>query len=289
MTMSRLIILLVVVQTVVSCNRHESPLAVTPSPVPTPAPGPAPAPIQNLYGYVGDTAYRAVVDARVAVIGGPQDGTVLTTNTNGRFFYVGPLSDGISFRASKEGYVADTQSPRTSAPGGTPWIYFQLDSVAPPRDIAGEYTLTLVIDEACAAFPSDVRTRTYEATVTRGLQRAGRPDSQFKATLQGASFLDTGRTVLIGVAGDYAGLEIYNGEGPGIVERVAPKTFLAIGAWAGASLGPSPSTFSSALNGVIEYCELKSEMGAVYDCPAYLAVAHYQCESPNNRLILAPR
>jgi len=288
MTMSRLIILLVVVQTVVSCNRRESPLAVAPSPVPTPAPAP-PAPGQNLYGYVSDTAYRPIVDARVAVIGGPQDGTVLITNAAGRFFYVGPLSDGISFRASKEGYVADTQSPHTSAADDAPWVAFQLDSVAPPQDITGEYTLTLVIDEACAAFRSDVRTRTYEATVTRGPQRAGRPDSQFTATLHGASFLDTGRTVLIGVAGDYAHLEIYNGEGPGIVERVAPKTFLAIGGWAGASLGPSPSTFSSALNGVIEYCELKSEMGAVYDCPASLAAAHYQCDSQNNRLILAPR
>src|SRR5262249_44779951 len=141
----------------------------------------------------------------------------------------------------------------TTSTGGVSWVSFQLESTVPPLDIAGDYTLTLTIDDACVAIPANLRTRAYAATIAPAPSTDGRSRSHFTAAVRDAPLLRSYDTFGIGMSGDYAGFFIGD-DGPGLVERVAPKTFLAFGAWGGVPVGSSRSTISADLPGFVEYC-----------------------------------
>lgn len=85
---------------VAGCDgKTSSPIPSAPSPTLQPAPPPTPpaVPVANpvkLFGYVFDTAFRAVSGVRVEVIDGPQAGTETTSDARGYF------SMKINFRAS---------------------------------------------------------------------------------------------------------------------------------------------------------------------------------------------
>lgn len=97
----------------------------------------------------------------------------------------------------------------------------------------------------------------------------------------------------IGVSGDEVGLMIYQGEGElfGLVEQIAPKTFLAFEGQAFGSVGGSfGSTIAARLDGVIEYCVLQSDTGWNYDCSSSRAsLAYARCPSASHQLTLSRR
>ena len=299
--MNRLAAILFLTLAVVACRDHQSvvPAVTAPSPLPL-------SPVALISGFVVDTASRPLAGATVDVVdGSPQAGTSTTSDANGQFSLTGAFVETTTFRATKEGYVAATQTWSCNSPGtgicpgrSRPWLGFYLAVLAPPVAIAGDYTLTFIADTAdtrCADLPNELRTRTYAATITPG-SRPNYPNipanTFFNVTVSGASFLGNYKSFYIGVAGDY--LRIVLGEdGPVLVEEVAPNTYLSFGGTAAASVGTSAvSTISASFNGVIEYCALKSELDRdrFYDCSPSQPVTHAtQCASKNHRLILTRR
>ena len=246
--------------------------------------------LQNVAGYVGDTAFRSVAGARVEVLDGPQAGTTITTGDNGQFSYTLTSAAAVTLRASKDGYIALTKTTQTSTPGGRPWVYFQLEAVAAPVNMAGDYTLTFIADEACTGVPIELRTRSFAAAIAPQANTLTRPGTSFALTPAGAQFFGGLDHFTIGVAGDYAAFMVYNGEDFGLVEQVGPRTYLGFYGEARTSIGPSPAaTVSAAFDGVIDYCALTSDTGWTYNCGSSPAVAHASCQSKNHRLTLTRR
>jgi hypothetical protein len=285
MRMSRAMVLLVLA-TAPGCGNSHPTSPLTPSAgVPQVQPQQ-----QSVAGYVGDTAFRSVAGARVEILDGPQAGMALTTDGDGHFSYAGTFASAVTLRASKDGYIALTKTTQTSTPGGRPWVYFQLEVVAPPVNIAGDYTLTFVVDDSCAGMPNELRTRSFAATIAPQTNPATRPDTSFALTLVGALFFGAFDHFPIGVAADYAALMVYNGEDFGLVEQVGPKAYLGFYGEARATVGTLPaSTISAAFDGVIDYCALTSDSGWNYNCSSGPAIAHVACQSKNHRLTLTRR
>ena len=282
------IVLLVLAQAlaVAACgDRH----FVGPGPTAPGEPPPlAPAGV-SITGVVTDTAFRPLAGARVEVLDGPQAGFSATADATGSFSLNGTFDDNTLFRATKDGHVALATTLLASCAPCNPrrWLNFNLEVLARPVNITGDYTLTFVADGACAGFPEALRTRTYAATITPS---SNRPDTLFELTLTDTAMLEDYRTLHIGVAGDYMAFWLGDAHGqPGLVERVSRSTYLAFEGSAAASMGTDLSTISISLNGFIEYCESRSDMGPRYDCSAGRALANAQCASKNHRAILARR
>jgi hypothetical protein len=284
-SMSRAIVPLILA-IVPACGRdHSSPYPTAPS-----LPVPQLVQQQGLSGYVSDTAFRTVGGAKVEVVDGPQAGMTFMSDAQGLFSATGTFSTGVMLRASKEGYVTQSQATRTSAPGGRPWVSFQLEVVAPPVNLAGDYTLTVVADSACTEIPNDLRTRSYSATVAAQANGFTRPGTFYTLTARGGPFVQGYNSFTIGVAGDYAAFMVYQGEDFGIVEEIVPGAFFGFYGESRLSVGTQPpSTLSIALDGAIDYCALKP--GSVWNsaCNSSLPIAHAICRSKNHQLILTRR
>ncbi len=253
-----------------------------------PPTGPSPAPPVVVSGSVYDSAFRPLGGVKVEALDGASAGTSTITNGVGGFVLFGTFDESVTFRASKEGYVAGTATLKRNS-GGL-WLSFTLTVVAAPVAIAGEYTVTLVADSACAGgLPEGARERTYPATISPSTYPGAPPQTQFDVTLTGAPFLAGYGSFYLGVAGDYVAIFVGD-HGPLVVEQLAPNTYLALDGWTGVSVeGPSVSTISAPFQGSFEYCELKSAMGSYYDCPAAQVISKARCDSSNHRLVLTRR
>ena len=263
-----------------------------------------PTPIQ-LTGFVLDSGFRPIAGARVEVVDGPQAGISATADASGQFSLTGSFDNVTTFRASADGYRGATQpwscsvSECLGASGARPWLGFYLAPLAPPVNIAGDYTLTFVADAACLDLPIELRTRTYAATIAPEDRKHIPANTSFALTVSGASFLGTFDSFTIGVAGDYLGFWLHGGHDPPVVEQLATNAYLAFSGNAAASLpSSSGSPISAAFEGWIDYCELKAPMGAYYNCGTSnwtgepipgQAVTYAHCESKNHRLILTRR
>jgi len=244
---------------------------------------------QSLSGYVADTAFRSVAGAKVEVLDGPQAGLSMLSDAAGQFTYTGTFASPVSFRVSKDGYITATETSRMSAPGGRPWAYVRLETVAAPADIAGDYTMTVIADSVCTAIPEEWRTRTYAATIGPRSDALLRPNTLLTLTVVGAPLLPNRDNFQIGVSASDIGFTIYQGEDFGLVEQLTPTTFLAVQGFGLASIDGSASTISARFDGVIDYCALKSESGWNYNCTTGPVIAHTSCESKNHRLTLTRR
>jgi hypothetical protein len=239
-------------------------------------------------GYVLDSAFRAVPGATVEIVRGPQAGASMTTDATGRFALTGAFTRTDTFTASKDGYVATTQGFSTSSPGGTPWLHFHLKPVAEPVDIVGDYILTFEADRACTDIPSEVRTRTYAASITPGSYPTSPAETYFDLTVRDAPVIDKYNGFGIGVAGRSLGFWLHGGHDAPLVERIGAQGYLAYSGWAEATVdAPAMRTIATSFTGWIEYCESGPLPGSTQTCRGGGAFAH--CESTNHRLILTRR
>lgn len=224
-----------------------------------------------------DTAFRPLAGVRVEALGGPQAGTVVTSDINGFFTVVG---NGFPYRATKDGYVsAEVARPATSGSPGS--LIFILDVLTPPANIAGEYAMTFIADSGCTDLPKELQRRTYTATVTPDPSR----QAWFALSAGGASFLPTYQTFQVGVAGNYVVFNL-DFDRPGLVEQIAPQgTLVYQGAGTATVPASSPSTITASFSGVISYCAASSAQS----CVAPDASGRVQCESANHQLILTRR
>jgi hypothetical protein len=237
-------------------------------------------------GTVSDTAFRTLAGARVEVLDGPQAGLSTTADATGEFSLTGAFDEATRFRATKEGHVTAIRTLQPFCERCHPnwWINFSLEVVAPPVNMAGDYTMTFMADSACTALPNEVRTRTYAATIP--LASNSLPANAYVGvTVTGATFYEGWNVLGFGVAGDYVGFWLET-----LVEQLAPNTFLSFAGLAAASIGTSAmSTIALPFYGSIDYCVTKSEAGRFEDCYQGQAATHAQCESKNHRLILTRR
>jgi hypothetical protein len=257
-----------------------------------------PAPEEfSLSGSVSDTASRPLGGSRVEVIGGPRAGPAVTTDEVGRFSMPGTFTGTIRVTASKDGYLSKTNTVSLAGlplpppqPGEVRnWgTGFALEPLGPSLNIAGLYTLTLTADGACTNLPTEVRTRTYTATVVPTAS------SHFVASLSDARFLSptpwcnarppgltcSYNTIGIGIAGEFAHV------GGGIVEQLGETTYLVVPTWAEGSFGPTGIT--APLSGQFLYCPSEPVMvdQGLWGC---LASAGAECDSRNHQLTLVRR
>jgi hypothetical protein len=265
-----------------------SPTALQP-PIQSVPVNPPAATLRTLHGYVGDTAFRSMGGARVEVLNGPEADKEFSSDAQGYFSYVGMFSGATSMRATREGYLPLTIPVVVGNSVDQAWVSFLLSPVTPPIEAAGNYTLTISVDSACSGFPDAARVRSYPAHLTRRSITTTPVNTQYDGVVSGGTFAPYLGIFWVGVAGDYLAVST-EGEGPSIVEQIAPKTYISYLGRAGASIpAGSPTMISAPFNGTIEYCELKLGIGQYYDCSDSLAVVKAQCTSANNRLSLAPR
>ena len=288
------LVLLLLAQGLAGCGRSTTPNPTAPTgPTVAPAPTPSPTPPPNgelIQGSVSDTAFRPLAGTTVEVLDGPQAGTSTTSDATGHFSLTGTFDDTTRFRATKEGHAAATGTLRPTCARCDPrwWIQFTLEVLAPPVNMAGDYTLTFIADSACVDLPNEVRTRTYAATIT-----PGSANTNFQVALSGASFFPSPGSFPshgsfpIGVAGNYVGFWFAD---PALVEEIAANTYVVLYGAAGASVGASGmSTIAVSWDGSFEYCAGKSTMGQSGDCSSIQTVAQAECESKNHQLILTRR
>ena len=150
----------------------------------------------QLAGSVTDAAWRPLAGARVEVVEGPQAGLSTTTDANGDYFLRGSFDDATRFRATKDGHAPSTFSLPPACDPCNPhwWIHFALEALAPKPNLAGDYSLTVIANSACAALPDAVRSRTYEATVTLQSGPDFAPNSQFEVSVSTPPFLEQHRS-----------------------------------------------------------------------------------------------
>ena len=266
-----------------------TPTAPSASPSSPSAPPPVPEPTgTQLAGTVADGAWRNLTGAMVEVLNGPNAGLKTSTDSNGGFRLAGAFDETTQFRATKDGYVAAVHSFPSKCDQCNPnwWLHFALDTVGPSADIAGNYSLTFVAD---CELPAAIRTRTYDATVTARSRPSGGAN-YYSVTLGGAAFHPGYNEFTLGVSGDYLSGFLGNLHGdPGIVEQLAPTTYLGFEGVPSATIGTSDvSTIIAAFDGGIVYCDGNSEMGATFSCPSN-AVVHKRCESKSHQLVLTRR
>ena len=245
----------------------------------------------RLAGSVTDAAWRPLAGARVEVVDGPQLGLSTTTDANGDYFLQGSFDNATRFRATKDGHAPSTFPLPPACEPCNPhwWIHFALEALAPKPNLSGDYSLTVTASSACAALPDAVRSRTYEARVTLQSGQEFAPNSQFEVSVSTPPFLEQHRSFQLGVAGDYVGGFAGDLHGfPGLAERITPTSYLAIGGSIAGSTDPSGSVVTASLSGVIDYCEVSSEMGQTFNCETGPVVAHKQCQS-THQLILRRR
>jgi hypothetical protein len=280
---------LVVVMVALGCGPRPSSTPMAPSPPPVLPPNP-PSHL-NVIGFVYDTAFRPVGGAMVNLLDGAQAGASTQSNESGRFSFTGPFADPTTMRVSKDGYAPATGTAKSNnSSTGSLWALVELDELARPVDITGDYALTIVVDRACAGMPSDVRTRTYAASIRLAPDSHTQPGTSLTLTVNSGSFLPDHGSFAIGVAGDDVAFSIYSGEDFGLVEKIAPGRFLAIGGVAAVSIGTGPiTTISTPFSGVIDYCAYQSDVGWTYQCNSGPRHDYQHCESSQHQLMVSRR
>jgi hypothetical protein len=252
--------------------RHGSPVSPTATSALVGAIGEPPAVVPiRVQGLVQDAAFRPLTGATVEVVAGEGTGIQTVTDEAGQFVLSGPFGDATQVRVSHGDFV-----PVTHVLERTQWIWFKLNAVATPVNIAGDYTLTFMADDnvSCERLPAAFRSRSYVVSITRsGLHSA------FNLAIRGATILDLGYPP-IGVVGNTVGFALFEDGLPYLVENVGPDAVLTITGYAQVIMPSSnESTIATPFEGWIEYVP-KSSSGAD---------PRVRCESKHHQMILTRR
>jgi hypothetical protein len=291
---TRIASLVIILAASLGCDQTGRVMPTAPSPTsaqPTLAPSETGPRLTAIAGTVADVAWRPLAGARVEVVDGPHAGRSTTTNAQGDFFLSGIFDDTTHFRASKEGHVADTRPLNAFCVACNPnwWVHFYLESLATSVNLAGDYTLTFIPDSRCASLPEEVRTRSYDATVTQRSGPGGPVKSFFYVSLTGAKFLERHGSFDMGLADNYLRAELGDGHGePGLMEEVAANTYLTFGGRLEATVTDA-STIAGSLVGDVDFCTFASASVIRNRCHATVAVIHTHCPSQNHRVMMRRR
>jgi hypothetical protein len=272
---------------VVSCHSPSmSPAAPTKV---TSGTSPPAASVINVSGTVSDAAFRPLAGATVQVTDGPGTGLLATTDTRGNFTLFGSFDETTQFRATGVGHAAVTRPlPESCAPCNPHWwIHFSLESLAPHLDLSGLYTLTFLADNRCVVLPDELRTRTFDASITRSSSPDAPTNSRFDVTVHGASTVAGFDRFVIGVAGDYLAADIgeWGHNGAGLVERVGANTYVSVAGGISATV-TNTSMISAPMYGAVDRCELTGEWTSAYNCGGSGSTPTAHCLSQNHQLVM---
>jgi hypothetical protein len=238
------------------------------------------------------------------VLDGAQAGVVATADANGQFWLAGTFDAATRFRATKDGHATATETWTCAMPacgdnGPRPYVSFYLVAATPAVDLAGDYTVTFTADSACPDLPSEIRTRTYAATLAPSSHPRpnGSANTSMTATLSGASFFGAFLSFEIGVAGDFADFWLDGGHDPPVVEQLATNTYVAFSGNATANVSAGVGSIAMPLDGWIDYCVTQTPMGTYYLCGTDLSgtpipgavVTHAHCDSQHHQLTVTRR
>ena len=282
---------LALVVAALGCGPRPTSTPMAPSPSPTPVPPPSAPAHLALNGYVYDTAFRPVGGATVKLLDDAQAGASTESNEAGRFSFTGTFADPTTVQVSKDGYAVTTGTGKSiNSPTGAIWVFVVLDELTRPVDITGDYSLTIVVDSACEGIPSEVRSRTYAASIRPTPDSHTQSGTSLTLTVGSGSFLPDRNSFAVGVAGGDVAFSIYNGEDFGLIEKIAPGTYLAIGGVAAVSIGTGPvTTISTPFSGEVDYCAYQSDTGWTYQCNSGPRTAYEHCEATHHQLTLSRR
>lgn len=291
------ILLLICTQLSAGCG-SESPSSVLPAaPTAVPPPVSATPSTFSLTGKVYDTANRPIAGAIVEVLDGANAGHKSTTDATGQFWFTGVFEEGQRLRATRENYYEDLArvGPHCERCNPHLWVSFRLGSPIAPANIAGNYTLTIEAAAGCTAFPGEVRTRTYDATIAVEGPQPTRADTTFLASIRGAALVPAEwQGIRIFVAGDHLEVEIGDLHGqPGVIEALGDDAYYSFGGWAATTVDmPAASTITAEFEGEIVYCVMKPGVSVLDDsrrhnCAAAGAVTRSSC--PGGRMTFTRR
>ena len=250
-----------------------------------------------------DKLARPLADAVVTILDGPLAGTTTRTKASGKFEF-GVHSPGLTtLRASRDGFVAQTEALRVPPiPGAVVGTSFFLESLEPPIGLEpGTYTLSVTVDLAtgrdwkerpdttCAGFPVALASRSYRAEI-----KETRPGSFYTHAVTAEDPTLRWRELFgFFVKGSYVGFSMEGGVNAGIYEDFPGFRYLEIG---GGTKQTEPAVRSGSsiaipFSGAISYCHLKSARGVDQDCyqvPAEQILEHHVCLSDHNMLVFTP-
>jgi hypothetical protein len=211
----------------------------------------------------------------VEVLDGPQAGTTASTNAKGEFVLRATVDASTRFGVTKDGYVTGITTARPC--DGCllhVWFDFVIQLLAQTVDLAGNYTLTFIADSTCTAIPSELRTRTYAATIAPADEPFYPAGTFFVATMPGVPHWTDRNRIPIATAGDFVWFILGEDGSPYFVEEVAPGAYIHFDGGLRFSVGGTQvSTISTSLNGWADYWG-----------PAVTNPVH--CVSANHRMIL---
>ena len=252
---------------------------------------------RTVSGWVQDTAFRRIAGVQVAIVG-----TNLSTVTgaDGSYELTGHMTDLAVVRVAKEGYAPQTRATGWGLDDPTrTFMLFMLEALSQPVDVSGEFTMTLIADNACPDLPSESRSRTYNASMVP----TNSTRTQYRLTVQGPTLLISD-DFEVGVTSDFLALTFrFFPDFPTLMDQIAPSTYVSFAGTATSTITPAPSVVSAAFDGRITYCALKSPLGEndIADIEACgtpssrlqptpsQPVTYARCESKNHRLVLARR
>ncbi len=213
-----------------------SPTAPTgPSVITAPTPGSnQTTSVTGIWGFVTDTAYRPLVDARVEVLDGASAGASAVVDSDGAVNLTGFFDSATRFRVTKDGYETLTQTWTCSVAqcqnNARPWLGFYVRPLAPALELAGDYTLTITAAATCSALPVESRSRSYAVTLTARTREGTSDVVGFNGRLHSPDVPELFRSFGVGVAGDYASISLRTGHGdePGLVEYPGKRSVGAV-------------------------------------------------------------
>jgi hypothetical protein len=274
----------VLIHGLAGCDDARPALQTTPSAVTTSA-DPSPAGAILMRGTVSDTAFRPLPGATVEIINGPHAGMSTRASVNGEFSFTGQLDETTKFRATSDGHIESIRVLQPICASCSPpwWIHFTLDVPSASVDVAGNYTLTIEADSTCTTLPSEVRSRTFTATIPHP-SIAPVPGGNSVVQVGGATVVAGWDAIGIGVSGDYVALWLEV-----LLEQPAPATFIAFTGQAAGIVGTSRDAISLPFAGSIDYCASTSGTPQYMECRESQSSTRLGCTSTSHRLVLRRR
>ena len=259
-----LILVLVVLPAAAHCGR--SPVAPSGSPEnsqPTPRESLV---VASYQGWIEDSGGRAISGAVIEAIDGPQAGYTMTADAQGRFSVPGSFDETVTFRASHDGHIPATG--RIRAIGSFKWLGFSLLVLAPNVNIAGEFTLTVSADPACASLPNSVRIRSYTARIAlEPVSADPAQNTRFMVVVSGPTIRASdpiNRPFIILVAGDYLNFATDDGHhAPFLSEELEDGGAVTLTGAAETFAVEPVTTIAASMRGSVGYV---SPEGARADC-----------------------
>lgn len=249
---------------------------------------PAPRVVTLIRATVADTAFRGLAGVRVEIVNGPNAGTFAISDPDGSLSFVGTFAGALTFQATKDEYLAatqilDVQGLCASCDARIKFAMEALGTIA--RLEPGDYSLTLIADDACARLPAELRTRTYAATITRSSVYSAAYDVRVPGMLYEHGWF------AIGISGNFLATE--DDSYPTLFEPLPQLTYLGIDFLIRNVFETSrESVISVRFPGVFEYCALKADPIDIRFCefvPAENLVAHERCYAEHHQMILVRR